>query len=377
MNISIISIWNSKNNYGQVLQCYALQRLLMERGHNVSHIRYEVKKNKGFLIKNMIKWILRFVVFPKKTICKYKELKKKENENLCRDFDGFRKKELIWSHVFYSGYDSIKRNPPQADCYITGSDQVWAQLLSNKENEPFYLNFGSPAIRRYSYAASYAMKEYPTHLKPLLKDRLSIFQNISVREADGVKICQDIGLDAVQVLDPTLMLDVDFYRKIQISIHKKNFAFIYSLNITSSEEYHWNEIQPILEKNTGETIVTTGDGYVPAQELFGKSVIYYYAKVGEWLWLIDHSQIVITASFHGIVFCLLFHTPFVYIPLQTYKSGNNRVLSLLKDLNLENRVLYDGVDFQQLYSTQIEWDKVDFVLERMRKKSNVFLDNIN
>ena len=110
----------------------------------------------------------------------------------------------------------IQQNPPQADCYITGSDQVWAQLLDNINNEGFFLNFGSSQIKRISYAASFAMTSYPQELKKKLKEKLSIFSAISVRESSGVEICKELGYNVSWVLDPTFLLEQSDYLSLKL-----------------------------------------------------------------------------------------------------------------------------------------------------------------
>lgn len=126
-----------------------------------------------------------------------------------------------------------------------------------------------------------------------------------------------------------------------------------------------------LDGNLDNVVVTPASGYVPAQELFGSSVIYKYMTVPDWVAQIANSKLLITPSFHGVVFALLFHTPFVYIPLQgDFSRGNNRVLDLLDILDIKGHIYYSNISYKELiYKDDIAWDKVDSMLEEQRNKS--------
>lgn len=82
----------------------------------------------------------------------------------------------------YHGLSDIQNNPPEADCYLCGSDQVWSMLLDNDENQAFYLNFGKNETKRIAYAASFGRDIYPSELNSRLHNMLVRFDAVSVRE---------------------------------------------------------------------------------------------------------------------------------------------------------------------------------------------------
>ena len=203
---------------------------------------------------------------------------------------------------------------------------------------------------------------------------------ISVRDNSSVEICGTVGIKAVKVVDPTFLLNGIEYNSLlknDIPYSVKSYAFIYSINIESSEELHYNELKNYCNHMGLKCIATASSGYVPAKEFL--PVDYVYPKVGDWIKFIKNAFFVVTPSFHGVVFCLIMHTPFIYIPLKgRFSGGNDRVLSLLDDLSLSSYVLHDGKSYKNILSQQINWKAVDDKIRKMKEYSIKFLtDSLN
>lgn len=380
MRIGIITYWQSKDNYGQLLQCYALQHYLYQQGHEPYLIRYDFLNRSlpSSKIKKVFKVLLIYPVFRyflnkrkmRRQTLLFAEVSKKNDS---RGFDNFREQMIFQSSRTYSSLQELQSNPPHADIYITGSDQVWSQLLDIKENEVFFLNFGGKQTKRISYAASFGMDEYPRKLNGKLKENLSRFEAISVREKIGVDICANVGIRAFQVVDPTLLLSNNSYREISTKGKHSNYIYIYSLNISSPDEIYFEEIKKEAAKFHAKIVVTPASGCVPGIELF-EDVIYDYASIPDWLANIDNAEFVVTTSFHGVVFCIMLHTPFVYIPLKgDLAKMNNRALNLLNDLELSDLVAFDN-NVSKNIGEKIHWDDVDEKLRKKRNASILFLN---
>jgi hypothetical protein len=289
----------------------------------------------------------------------------------------FQKNYISVSQKKYYSLNDLQRNPPEADAYIVGSDQVWSRLLSDTENEVYYLNFGNNNIRRISYAPSFSMAEYPAELRGRLKDCLSRLDNISCREFTGVEICNNLGFKNVgKVLDPTFLVSKNDYVQLmgQTKPRLDNFYFIYSLNIKTPSELSWENLKnKINEKNV---IVTFADGYIPGDKIFGTSVVYSFSTLPEWLSNIFYSEMVITPSFHGIALSIILEKDFVYVPLKgKHSSGNSRVLELLESLELKNRILSEDNTYDDIASRAIDWGRVNELLSPMIARSKDFLYN--
>lgn len=380
MKIGVITFWHGNSNYGQILQCWALQYYLKKIGHESFIIRF-IPQNYDKLYKRVLKKCIP-VEYLKRIISRfcfaseyklYSEIKKND---AIRAFDSFREKNLKMSFKVYDTIDEIKKYPPDADCYIVGSDQVWGRLLSNPNNRAYFLDFGRPNIKRISYAPSFVVDCYPDSLKSALKENLKRFSYISTREYNGIEICRDVGYEAEKVVDPTLLLKKqDYVNLFEIKTERLPQIFIYSLNIKSSDEIRWNELSQIAANRRLSVLVTPAQGYFHGEELFGKDVKYLYATPNEWLSSIYHSSLVVTTSFHGVALSIILESPFVYIPLKgKYDSGNNRIYDLLSDLNLTDRILSDTNSYNEIIQSKINWDNVHKELDKQRKSSVCFLN---
>lgn len=386
MNIGIITFWESTDNYGQVLQAYALQQVLQNMGHEPFLIRYSLKASQGIvnmssLIKKMCKLL---AVYPALKSIKHQR-KNKEDEvyrksiefkNVTRKFSEFREKYIAQSALIYNSIDELRLNPPKADCYITGSDQVWTMLLNTEGNKAYFLDFGDKKIKRIAYAASFARNKYPSDLIAILKEQLSKFDAISVREDEGVSICHLANrYDAIKVLDPTFLLDKDVYLKLieNVSLSHRDYAFTYSINIRDAKELAWDEVCAYANKLNLEMLTVTSSGHFPGREILSGTK-YIYATIPEWIAYINNAKFVVTTSFHGVAFCIILNMQFVYFPLGgTEARGNGRVISLLQELGLMSRI-YSGSGIESLLEKKIDWDMVNHSLEQMKKKSIDFLN---
>ncbi len=378
MNIGILTFWQTKDNYGQMLQNFALQQKLRMLGHHPFLIRYAHSEARQThtedIVMNLLRRIKHWDFKTHKPLLFTTSEKDKQ-----RMFEQFKDKHLEKTPRIYYSLKELQNSPPKADIYIVGSDQVWAKFLYVKENEVFFLNFGLPETVRLSYSASFGCTTYPDKIKNRLRKNLKRFQAISVREETGKRIIEDVGMNAKVVIDPTLLLkssEYISYFNLSNKINKKDRIYIYSVNINSPEEIGWQELQKELNYDTSNVVITPSSGYVDSAELFGKNVNYKYPTIEEWIDYIRTSKMVITPSFHGIVFCLIFHTPFIYIPLGgKMSSGNNRVLDLFHNLNIEDKIYSDKRTYHVLLTeNNLNWIDIDRRLESLRMESISFLD---
>lgn len=379
MRIGIITFWQSHDNYGQILQCFALQQQLIKMGHKPFLIKYipSNKTNQTFLGGKLWKLIQIYPILQKlKNLQKIKDAKIFYIKNKQRKFDEFREKYILTNGIVYHGLSNIQNNPPEADCYLCGSDQIWSMLLDNNENQAFYLNFGKKEVKRIAYAASFGRDVYPVELNDLLHNMLIKLNAVSVREQTGIDICAKVGIQAIDVLDPTLLLSLNEYSQIikKTSINQKYF-YTYSLNITSEKELYWSELLNYANKHGLKSISTTSSGYFIGKEICSNTQ-YVYATVPQWIGYIQNAEFVATTSFHGVVFCLILHTNFIYFPLKGIHSrGNSRVFSLLESLGLHDKIFRNNMTIEQIIEHTIDWNMVEAKLSVKKKHSIDFLKN--
>lgn len=350
MKIGIMTLYGTQENYGAVLQCYALQEYLRKAGHEPFLIRYN-EVTKGINLKTItLGKILKFL------LQRVKKLTSKKILDEPRYFDDFITSNINVSAKEYKTYFELQHEPPEADMYIVGSDQVWnfydhpIKFCRNRIHS-FFLDFGSLGVKRFSYAASwdrkYVSDEQLQELMPLIQQ----FDYVSVREETGLELCKRCGIDNAEwVPDPTLLLKADDYRNLyngkNIRKISQKYLLVY-LVLQRKNPYDLSTIYDFAQSKEVEVVFVTEDN---VQTNFKK----YYPTIYEWLYLIDNAEYVITNSFHGTAFSLIFHKQFATIPLTGYSSStNSRIDSIFKLFGIESRFFIDN-DFSMLEKNYVE-----------------------
>ena len=363
--IGIITIQKC-DNFGADLQAYALGAKLRSMGYdaeNIDYLFYKHHRHQGgklerpvlpISFKNRIKEFLFPIVAA---------LKGMRNRSVAierrKRFDEWFDANVKVSRE-YRSVRSLYDAPPKYDVYMVGSDQVWnPRLYSNIK--PYFLDFAPQRAKCVSYASSFGVSELSGPVFYLYKEWLKKFSHIGLRETSGARIVKAMALDAdvAHVLDPTLLLAEEEWAKVAVPPHDVptgKFLLLYDL-IASPETValakRW-----ALER--GWQVVRIADG------IYGP---------GEFLWLFANAEAVVTNSFHGTVFSILFHKPFVTIPVSGKMSGmNERVVSLLSMVGLRSRIISanDLEGCRNVAGSAIDWDEVDRRLDAERLSADVF-----
>lgn len=352
MKIGILTFWWSEDNYGQLLQCYALQKYLRELGHDAYVIKYnhftDITKAKiGQQIYKMLnpKNIIRFVK---------KRIIQKKSHFYNRKFNDFRKKYINFSEVEYLTLNELRNNPPRADIYIVGSDQVWNFRLKNLVTQKnaihaYMLDFGLKETKRISYAASCCYTSLTSGYKDIIVPLLKKFDAISVRESDGICFCKDFGRnDAKVVLDPTFLLNANHYRELYQESNfippKNKYVFLYMIN--DNKSFDINKVYKWAKSKKLDVIYVTANSNT---EKYDKQL---FATIPQWLGLIDHAQYVITNSFHCCVFSIFFNKKFGVIQrtgTKTTQLMNSRMGHLFCMFNIQTRYIDDFNNIEKDY----------------------------
>lgn len=384
MRIGIVTYWSSSDNYGQQLQCFALQKYLIGLGHDAYLIKYMPTSHIPLWrrIARSVKYRL-LVSSEQKEKDRNTKLISERNKllNCSRGFKEFRDKYIKSTEIVYRNIKELRNNPPAADIYICGSDQVWNNSLKDPDTAGWFLDFGKPTVKRVSYAASIGRDIDSSEINRFTK-YLKNFNAISVREQKAYTLCHQLGFDkSIIAIDPTLLLNSSAYDSIEIDsngtdVAGKPYVFIYTLNIRTAEEIYWDDFQKIIAKDGLQIRSVSSSGYLPARELLS-GIENEQATIPEWLNLIKYSEYVITTSFHGVVFCLLYHKPFYAVLLNNeYSKGNDRIISLLESLDLSFLIISNKESLTQAGFDRIDWVEVDEKIVLLRKKSVHFIDEI-
>lgn len=373
MKIGIITYWITRSNYGTVLQNYALQTFLRSLGFETFLIRTDIPLGcsrrdyyKSLLQKNGFFSLISY--FKSRLFCKITRRILSENKNdEKRKFPDFMDKNLNPTKIFRS-LSELESDCPMADIYIAGSDQVWNTYGENygavsEQIKAYLLSFAPDSAKKISFAASFGKSSLSAEFESLFKKELSRFDFISCREKSGVEICSRLGFEnAVLQQDPTMILSSGEYKKIASKslVPKNPYILLYLLG--NDTDFSTRRLKQFAKLKNLEVV------YVPANEAqkinFHKKT---FPTVEEWLGLYENASAVVTNSFHGTVFSLIFNKSFLSVHQSgKFESQNVRIDSLLEDFGLKNRI-FSG-NFEKLFSS-VDFEKVKKRLEEIRKCS--------
>lgn len=353
-------------NYGSVLQGYATQKVIEKLGYEVELINYYPQRMHMFAMLKRLKYkndklrkslglrtIARLVIIPS-YIKRF------------RVFNKFTKEHIKMTDKQYITFEDLKNDIPKADIYCTGSDQVWNSKWNEGIDYSLFLDFLPENKKRITYAASFGKAELEDFEIDETRKMLKRYDAISVREKSGVDIIRKLGIENVtNVVDPTLLLNGDDWRRLSSNKHKdEKYILVYNLNRNKKIDNYAKK----LSKETGLKIY-----YLSYQlhELYKTGKMFCNPNVEDFISLIDNAQYVITDSFHATAFSLNLNTQFVIVYPKKYST---RLQSILELLELENRVAKDEDDMG-VVEKNIDFEKVNKKIESMRMESLEWLNN--
>ncbi len=296
MKICIITCQNAVN-HGARLQCYALAHWLQKQGNEVEVIDYRPAPTldpklwywPGCSLKDWIKLPLQYS-YRKKII---------ERRKL---FDAFSHKYIpLTKHIYYNVED-LRKNPPIADMYIAGSDQIWNTTLSNGLDPAYYLDFGSLNIRRESFAASFATESLRLGTESFVKDNLKRFDKITVREQSALKILSSLGIEGSLQEDPVFLLSASEWNDIADETgENEKYVLVYDFYLGEDIK---KEAQRIAKERNLKIFNVSHANLSYADKNF--------VCVGPetFVSLIRNASYVISNSFHGTAFAMIYNIPF-------------------------------------------------------------------
>ena len=347
MKIGILTFWNSSDNYGQLLQLYASEQILIKRGHEP----YALKFDKGYALKKSLKykiksfWPIRLLRYIFNS--SYRKVKINEKNNKYRQFDKFRNEKIIFGKEYYKSLSDLRKFCPKYDAVIVGSDQVWNfSWYSDKieKIDTFFLNFLNES-RKVAFACSFGKNNIDDiDCKEKIKQLLEKFDYVSVREESGVDICKKMGISAEWICDPTLHLTINDYRELYNSASVKKYTdrkYILFYYLNNGCNFNIDEVYDFANKKNLELLYVSGNGCLDDRKKI-------YPTIEEWLYLIDNAEYVITNSFHCCVFSCIFEKKFGVISLSGKSKGmNSRIDSLFRICNIKERYILEN-DFSSL-----------------------------
>lgn len=372
MKVSIITLHNV-SNYGSALQTYATQKVFENLECKAEFVDYcrpnntiyssverilnsrKFKKYKKVWNMNKLAYNLAY------HIIKFYLLHKK---NPITDF--VKSNVNLTPNMYYS-VEELKNNPPQADVYVTGSDQVWNSIWNNGIDTAFFLEYAPANKRRIAFSSSIGRTTLDEEEVIITKQLLRKYDFISIRERSGVELLDKMGIKSVEILDPTLMIDGDRWRSVAEykNINSEDYLLIYQLNPNVYMDEYAKKLANLKEWK----IIRIG--YSPSdKKRIGKCVMK--PSVPRFLGYINNAKCVLTDSFHATAFSLNLGVDFITVLPPKFHTRIDNILSLTKT---KHRLLKDYTDFN-LVNKKIDKAQVKEVLEKEREEGIIILKNV-
>lgn len=366
--VSVITL-HTVSNYGSCLQSYATQRIIEKLGYECELVDYwrgnntlEAQANRsledGWLRRLAPLW--RVQAF--RSLAERKLVERVAR--FSRPFGDFCVDRLHLTRRFLSEAD-LEVNPPRADVYLTGSDQVWNSDWNEGFEDPYFLAWAPEGARRVAWAASIGRESLDEWEIAPMREALAKYDAISLREASGVELVRRLGfLDAKLVLDPTLMLTRDDWAEIATKPMEADgqYILVYQLN----EGDAFSSYAKTASDHCGLPIVKLC--YRPRDAMKG-AVNVVAPAVTDFLGLFLKASYVVTDSFHATAFSLNLGIPFVAVPPPRFST---RIESVLALTGTERRLVADFEDLCLLDET-IDFDDVSERLSQARGETLEFL----
>ena len=364
MKIGILT-FHCAHNYGAVLQCYALQQYLRSLGYEVLIVNYRPE----YLLKpytivpalgntslvGKIKILLNFILsFPVRVI-RYK------------GFEKFIDKYLLFSKVVdRASIDSLACN-----IYIIGSDQVWNPKITEGFDDVYWGNFVVRRnVKKITYAASIGLSNLTEEQSIYLKKALSNFNAVSVREYKMISLLQPlINLRISQVVDPTFLLGKQDWDGLasKVPLCKEKYVLTYQVEVNPNV----NRVARLIAKQLNARLIQL----VAWPTIKYNNALRQTADPLAFISYIKYADCVVTSSFHGTAFSILYQRPFYVVDLHSLHGGSNeRLKTVLSMFHLEGR--YIPEEWNSRFE-EIDYTDINIQLESMRGESQKFLlDNL-
>lgn len=326
-------------NYGATLQAFALQHYLESLGHDVEIIDYRLPSHRRYdwsfiyPVGRLYNLTQKFP-FLKWPVCLYRNRKYLKTWRRKKSFDNF---DISYLHITENTYrttEELQNNPPKADIYIAGSDQIWNTDTINGHMPGYYLDFGDKETKRISYAASFGISEIDNECKAFVKEEVGKLNAISVREKSGAKILGQLAFENVDVVcDPVFLLSKAEWQKMarqskSYNLKKNSYILLYDFIGDEQVEIFCKQ----LSKETGKLIVSVND----FESRHYADMNINDASPLEFMSLIDNAACVIANSFHATAFSVIFEKDFYTFSLMTQRNSS-RMSDFMSLVGLRNR----------------------------------------
>lgn len=353
-------------NYGSVLQTYATQVIFEELGFECETIDFireqdtkrgalnRLKKKNEKLASNPI------LLAGAKVVMLISYLKKE------KIFNAFLDKYVNLSKIGYYNNDVLKKNPPIADAYCTGSDQIWNSFWNEGIEPAYYLDFVPEGAFCFSYASSIGQKIVRSE-KDSVSKLLRKYRYLSVRESQSIKTLVELGYEnVVQVLDPTLYREREVWDRLASNKYE-NRKYVVTYNL-----HHDKNLDSFAHKLAQEKGLELLNISYNWHDIVRPGKLVWCPTVEEYLGLIRDAEYVVADSFHATAFSIQFHKNFIsFYP----EKASMRIRDILRKLDIPQRGTEGDATIQDI-ENDINYNAVDEKLNAYRAQDKTFLEKV-
>jgi len=354
--------FHASHNYGSALQAYALQQTVLSLGikNQIINLRTERQKEvySVFTKRKGVRYLFKNLAH----LAYYSSLKEKHTK-----FESFIKSHLITTEQEFLDSDDIKKNAPPFDYYIAGSDQIWNPIPEDFD-WAYYLDFVKEG-KKTSYAPSFGPLSLKgnTEINQKIKDLLCDFDSLSVREKRASEAVWELcKIKAPVVCDPTLLLTKEEWTRLSSEEMQVEGKYIFLYTLFANKEII--KIAKILSKKTGLPVVVSN--FSNQYDIVNSFVKKYQTGPQDFLHLIKNAEFVLTSSFHGTVFSLIFQKPFFAIG----GLEDSRISTLIENTKLEDRaVTLENIEGKLEILFELDFSEAELALQGLRTQGIEYL----
>ena len=347
------------DNYGNMLQKYALHRIL-KRFSDFTEVLWLKDSN---FFHNEGNWLCHY---PKNSEYCFEDYQKNYSFEIVRTFK-FKEFENRYIKTRFD-VPYIEDIGDEYDFFVVGSDQVWnPKFLFDEKEFPGRFLEEIPREKKISYAASIAVTSIPPQFTELMQRGISGFNHISVREESSIKLIRELtGQDALNLLDPSMLLTTEEWLEIAQKPSWLNEKYERGYILT----YYFPNNRPAVIKDVAKSL------NLPIINLLDVDNYWHYITgPEEFVWLFANANLIFTHSFHGTAFAILFRRPFMEIEIPGQTHVLTRIPEVLKKFGLENRMTTLEKNYTIDSILEIDYSTRDKILPQEREKAFNFLSN--
>ncbi len=368
MKIGIVSI-HSAHNYGSVLQAYALQEELKKFSNDVKIINYRPKyfekqyKMFSLGVYSRYKGLLNKIVH-----LGWRTLMIKSRYNKYKKFENYIQSKYNLTKR-YTSYNELEKEKLDFDVIFCGSDQIWNTDITEGFDKTYYLGFADNKVVKASYAASVGRKEIDSKYEDEYKKYISRLNYVALREETSKSVIENYTDKNICItIDPTLLIDLQKWDDLAKN-SKLDISYRYILVYILEENAEFVKIVNAISEYMNLKVVS-----VSKKKRFKNESIYSDAGPEDFVKLFKNAEFVITNSFHGTVFSLIYKKRNCIVP---HQKTSSRMCDLMEKVGLSNRIIRNFNELDVEYITKnFDYNSVETKLTEERKKAEDYIRNV-